>query len=64
MNFAKKKYFPECSRWYIFFFILLECYKGYLSRTNPVEKASVAICSVKKHKMPKGTNDVMMLPIQ
>ena len=32
--------------------ILLVCYKGYLSRTNPVEKASVAICSVKIHKMP------------
>ena len=32
--------------------ILLVCYKGYLSRTHPVEKASVAICSVKKHKMP------------
>ena len=25
----------------------------WLSRTNPVEKASVAICSVKKHKMPE-----------
>ena len=35
--------------------ILLVCYKGCLSRTNPVEKASVAICSVKKHKMPVGT---------
>ena len=32
--------------------ILLVCYKGYLTRPNPVEKASVAICSVKKHKMP------------
>ena len=32
--------------------ILLVYYKGYLSRTNLVEKASVAICSVKKQKMP------------
>ena len=38
MNFAKKSTFPGG--------ILLVCYKGYLSRTNPVEKASVAICSV------------------
>ena len=30
--------------------ILLVCYKGDLSRTNPVEKASVAICSVKNIK--------------
>ena len=48
MNFAKKKStFPI-----VLGGILLVCYKGYLSRTNPVEKASVAICCVKKHKMP------------
>ena len=39
--------------------ILLVCYKGYLSRTNPVEKASVAICCVKKHKMPTAGCDTM-----
>ena len=48
MNFAKKK---VLSRNFLGG-ILLVCYKGYLSRTNPVEKASAAICSVKKHKMP------------
>ena len=47
MNFAKKSTFPNFLGG-----ILLVCYKGYLSRTTPVEKASVAICSVKKHKMP------------
>ena len=47
MNFTKKSTFPNFLGG-----ILLVCYKGYLSRTNPVEKASVAICSVKKHKMP------------
>ena len=51
MNFAKKKVLSRISRWYTF----LVCYKGYLSRTNPVEKDSVAICSVKKHKMPGTT---------
>ena len=47
MNFAKKSTFPNFLGG-----ILLVCYKGYLTRPNPVEKASVAICSVKKHKMP------------
>ena len=48
MNFAKKKStFPNFLGG-----ILLVCYKGYLTRPNPVGKASVAICSVKKHKMP------------
>ena len=41
MNFAKKSTFPNCLGG-----ILLICYKGYLTRPNPVEKASVAICSV------------------
>ena len=46
-EFCKKSTFPN-----VLGGILLVCYKGYVSRTNPVEKASVAICSVKKHKMP------------
>ena len=47
MNFAQKSTFGNFLGG-----ILLVCYKGYLTRPNPVEKASVAICSVKKHKMP------------
>ena len=41
MNFAKKNTLPNFLGG-----ILLVCYKGYLTRPNPVEKASVAICSV------------------
>ena len=41
MNVAKKSTFPTFLGG-----ILLVCYKGYLTRPNPVEKASVAICSV------------------
>ena len=41
MNFAKKNTFPNFLGG-----ILLVCYKGYLTRQNPVAKASVAICSV------------------
>ena len=63
MNFAKKKTFPN-----FLVGILLVCYKGYLSRTNPVEKASVAICSVKKHKMPvlykRGARSIMLHLLQ
>ena len=41
MNLLKKSTFPNCLGG-----ILLVCYKGYLTRPNPVEKASVAMCSV------------------
>ena len=41
MNFAKKSTFPNFLGG-----ILLVRYKGYVTRPNPVDKASVAICSV------------------
>ena len=60
MNFANKSTFPNFLGG-----ILLVCYKGYLTRPNPVEKAYVAICSVKKYKMPvlRTHNDILICDV-